>query len=87
MRLYARLLSHMFRAHRFVCVRIAVLEHLCCVFLKQRTCVTAAAMVLFYVMSKGQIHADIYVISVQDGCSTLNATSVIYFADHYIFFL
>lgn len=87
MRLYVRLPSHMFRAHRFVCFHTAVPEYLCCVFLKQRTCVTAAAMVLFYVMSKGQIHAHMYVISVQDRYSTQNATSVIYFADHYNFIL
>lgn len=87
MRLYVRLPSHMFRAHRFVCFHTAVPEYLCCVFLKQRTCVTAAAMVLFYVMSKGQIHAHMYVISVQDRYSTQNATSVIYFDDHYDFIL
>lgn len=57
MRLYVRLLSHMFRAHGFVRFHMAVPKYLCCVFLKQRTCVTAAAMVLFHVMSTGQIHA------------------------------
>lgn len=41
-------------------------------------------MVLFYVMSTGQIQ---YVISLQDRYSTQNATSVIYFADHYNFIL
>lgn len=66
---------------------MAVPKYLCCVFLKQRTCVTEAAMVLFHVMSKGQIHAHMYVISVQDRYSTQNATAVIYFADHYSFIL
>lgn len=44
-------------------------------------------MVLFHVMSTGQIHAHMYVISVQDRYSTQNATAVIYFADHYNFIL